>query len=61
MYGKGNSGYVDDSEFYLYGNKCLSIANHIDIEQWRNDNFERCDSLTGKLLHEAQRQPFKKW
>ena len=64
LYGKGNSidiGYVDDGEFYLYGNKCLSIANHIDIEQWRNDNFERCDSLTGKLLHEAQRQPFKKW
>lgn len=64
MYGEGNSidiGYVENGEYYLYGHKCLQKRNLIAIEEWRNENFERCNPLTGKLLKDAQRQPFRKW
>lgn len=60
LYRKGNTqlfGIIKNNERYIQGrrvdyNPCLNKI------EWRNDNFERVDPQTMKLLSGAQPQPF---
>lgn len=51
-------GIVKDGEYYFGGQPCKDIALLSNVE-WRNDNFERVDVKTGKLMVGAHPQPMK--
>ncbi|MBA5630333.1 hypothetical protein [Moheibacter lacus] len=49
-------GSVINEKLYLYGREYLQKVNVENIE-WRNENFERTNPKTGKILDGAQKQP----
>jgi len=49
-------GSVFEEKLYLYGREYLQNVNADNIE-WRNENFERTNPNTGKILKGAQKQP----
>ena len=60
LYRKGKTqiyGIIRNGERYIQGRKVAYNPNLSRIE-WRNDNFERVDPQTMKLLKGAQPQPF---
>lgn len=64
LYGNGNTtdiGYIEDDRCYLHGNECADYIDLQRIQEWRNENFERCDPKTKQMLKGAQRQPFRNW
>lgn len=61
LYRKGNAvlfGSVITKKLYIYGQEFIQNTNAGNIE-WRNENFERTNPETGKILDGAQRQPSK--
>lgn len=64
LYGFGNTidiGYIEDGRCYLHGNECADYIDLQQVQEWRNENFERCDPKTKQKLKGAQRQPFRNW
>lgn len=60
LYRRGKTqiyGIIRNSERYIQGRKVEYSPNLSKIE-WRNDNFERVDPQTMKLMTGAQPQPF---
>lgn len=60
LYRKFNAipfGIIIDNKRFVYGSK----FHHDNAEriEWRNENFERVDGITGHLIEKAQRQPFE--
>lgn len=51
-----NFGIVSKGKIFLEGNEILKPVSDIFVE-WRNENFERLDPQTMKILSSAQRQP----
>lgn len=51
-------GIVRDGSYYFGGQPCRDLTNLNNVE-WRNDNFERIDVISGCLLANAQRQPMR--
>lgn len=49
-------GIVENAKKYIFGKESSEDINSKNIE-WRNENFERIDPHTLKLLDGAQRQP----
>jgi hypothetical protein len=49
-------GSVVNEKLYLYGREYIQNINSGNIE-WRNENFERTNPHTGKILDGAQKQP----
>lgn len=49
-------GIVENEEKYIYGKESSEDINLLSIE-WRNENFERMNPETLKILEGAQRQP----
>lgn len=49
-------GIVENDKKYIYGKESSEDINSTSIE-WRNDNFERMNPQTLKILEGAQRQP----
>lgn len=49
-------GSVLNEKLYIYGKECVEIVNSGNIE-WRNENFERTNPETKKIIDGAQRQP----
>lgn len=59
LFREGNSkifGIVKDEIKYIYGKESSESINSSKIE-WRNENFERIDPNTLKLIEGAQKQP----
>jgi hypothetical protein len=48
-------GFLWDQKAYLSGAD-LPLSADFSCVQWFNDNFERCDGITGELLNGAKRQ-----
>ena len=60
LYRKGNTqlfGIIKNDERYIQGRR-VSYNPCLNNIEWRNDNFERIDPETMKLLSGAQPQPF---
>ena len=49
-------GIVENSKKYIYGKESSEDINSTNIE-WRNENFERTNPETCKIIEGAQRQP----
>lgn len=49
-------GIVENEKKYIYGKESSEDINSLSIE-WRNENFERMNPETLKILEGAQRQP----
>lgn len=49
-------GIIESEKKYIYGKESSEDINSTSIE-WRNENFERMNSETLKILEGAQRQP----
>lgn len=49
-------GIVENEKKYIYGKESSEDINSTSIE-WRNENFERMNPETVKILEGAQRQP----
>lgn len=49
-------GIVENEKKYIYGKESSENINSKSIE-WRNENFERMNPVTLKILEGAQRQP----
>lgn len=49
-------GIVENKKKYIYGKESSEDINSLGIE-WRNENFERINPETLKILEGAQRQP----
>jgi len=49
-------GIVDNGKKYIYGKECLN-NNNLDNIEWRNENFERTNPKTTRIIEGAQRQP----
>ncbi|MDB9382401.1 hypothetical protein PN465_09215 [Nodularia spumigena CS-584] len=61
LYRRGNAilfGSVIKEKLYIYGQEYIQNINAENIE-WRNENFERTNPETGKIMKGAQKQPFK--
>ena len=61
LYRGGNGrqfGIVKNGEYFFRGVPCKDIALLNNVE-WRNDNFERVDVVTGKLIPGAHPQPMR--
>jgi len=61
LYRNNNSrifGIVENSNKYIYGKLSSEDINSTSIE-WRNENFERIDPKTLKILEGSQRQPLQ--
>lgn len=59
LYRIGNSklfGFVENNKKYIYGKESSEDINSTRIE-WRNENFERMNPETLKMIEGAQRQP----
>lgn len=50
-------GFVKDGKRYFFGRE-VTKTEHLDGIEWRNQDFERIDPYTLKLLEGAQAQPF---
>lgn len=61
LYRGGNGrqfGIVKNGEYYFGGLPCKDVTLLNNVE-WRNDNFERIDVATGKLISGAHPQPMR--
>ncbi|WP_418360514.1 hypothetical protein [Sphingobacterium detergens] len=59
LYRKDNAkifGIVRKGKIFFMGNE-VSYFENLKFVEWRNDEFERCDPFTLKILPDAQRQP----
>lgn len=50
-------GIIEDEKKYIYGKVSSEDINSTRVE-WRNENFERMNPETLKIIEGAQRQPF---
>lgn len=61
LYRGGNGrhfGIVKNDGYYFGGRNCKDVTYLSNVE-WRNDNFERVDVRTGKLIKGAHPQPMR--